>query len=68
MNRVLLFGQEIEYLLLRFNPLLFTNLFCLWLQEDYRNFMPGCPWEEDLKYARAVCDEVGAIPFIYFSC
>lgn len=48
--------------------LFFLPTFCLWLQEDYRNFMPGCPWEEDLKYAKAVCDEVGAIPSISFSC
>ena len=44
----------------------FCQPFCLWLQEEYRNSMPGCPWEEELKYARAVCDEVGAISFLLF--
>lgn len=42
-------------------PSSFCQPFCLWSQEEYRNFMRGCPWEEELKYARAVCDEVGAI-------
>eukprot|EP00850_Spirogloea_muscicola_P015895 SM000125S26100 [mRNA] locus=s125:291752:295371:+ [translate_table: standard] len=28
-------------------------------QEDFRNSWSACPWEEDLQYAQAVCDEVG---------
>ncbi|XP_044472885.1 tRNA-specific 2-thiouridylase MnmA [Mangifera indica] len=30
----------------------------IWFQEDFENFWSECPWEEDLKYARAVCDQV----------
>ncbi|CAA0815287.1 Unknown protein [Striga hermonthica] len=30
----------------------------IWFQEDFDNFWSECPWEEDLKYARAVCDQV----------
>ncbi|RRT63170.1 hypothetical protein B296_00042876 [Ensete ventricosum] len=26
--------------------------------EDFENFWSECPWDEDLKYARAVCDQV----------
>ncbi|MBA0719660.1 hypothetical protein Golax_007317 [Gossypium laxum] len=26
--------------------------------EDFENYWTECPWEEDLKYARAVCDQV----------
>ena len=44
----------------------FCQPFYLWSQEEYRNFMPGCPWEEELKYTRAVCDEVGAISLHLF--
>jgi tRNA-specific 2-thiouridylase len=29
----------------------------IWFQEDFRNFWDACPWEEDLAYARAVCDQ-----------
>ncbi|KAH7560578.1 hypothetical protein JRO89_XS10G0048000 [Xanthoceras sorbifolium] len=31
----------------------------IWFQEDFENFWSECPWEDDLKYARAVCDQVG---------
>lgn len=31
----------------------------IWFQEDYENFWSECPWEEDLKHAEAVCDQVG---------
>ncbi|KAJ4978279.1 hypothetical protein NE237_009059 [Protea cynaroides] len=31
----------------------------IWFQEDYENFWSACPWEEDLKYAREVCNQVG---------
>ncbi|KAH7298960.1 hypothetical protein KP509_25G066900 [Ceratopteris richardii] len=31
----------------------------IWFQEDFENFWSSCPWEEDLKYAHAVCDEAG---------
>ncbi|GBF98571.1 tRNA (5-methylaminomethyl-2-thiouridylate)-methyltransferase [Raphidocelis subcapitata] len=31
----------------------------IWFQEDFRNFWDACPWEEDLSYARQVCDSVG---------
>lgn len=31
----------------------------IWFQEDYENFWASCPWEEDLKFAQAVCDEAG---------
>ncbi|KAF5735784.1 mitochondrial tRNA-specific 2-thiouridylase 1 [Tripterygium wilfordii] len=30
----------------------------IWFQEDFENFWSECPWEEDLKYAKAVCDQV----------
>ncbi|XP_042513110.1 tRNA-specific 2-thiouridylase MnmA [Macadamia integrifolia] len=30
----------------------------IWFQEDYENFWSACPWEEDLKYATAVCEQV----------
>ncbi|KAE8656680.1 GTPase Der-like [Hibiscus syriacus] len=26
--------------------------------EDFENYWTKCPWEDDLKYARAVCDQV----------
>ncbi|CAN6296333.1 unnamed protein product, partial [Urochloa humidicola] len=29
----------------------------IWFQEDFRNFWSECPWDEDLKYAQAVCDK-----------
>ncbi len=29
----------------------------IWFEEDFRNFWDACPWEEDLAYARAVCDQ-----------
>jgi len=28
----------------------------IWLQDEY-SFLGECPWEEDLKYARAVCEQ-----------
>ncbi|GKD68456.1 tRNA-specific 2-thiouridylase MnmA-like protein, partial [Tanacetum coccineum] len=28
------------------------------LSEDFDNFWSECPWEEDLKYAKAVCNQV----------
>ncbi|KAJ0960499.1 hypothetical protein J5N97_001658 [Dioscorea zingiberensis] len=31
----------------------------IWFQEDFENFWSECPWDEDLKYARVVCDQVG---------
>eukprot|EP00271_Cylindrocystis_brebissonii_P010155 TRINITY_DN26256_c0_g1_i1.p1 TRINITY_DN26256_c0_g1~~TRINITY_DN26256_c0_g1_i1.p1 ORF type:complete len:737 (+),score=102.04 TRINITY_DN26256_c0_g1_i1:200-2410(+) len=31
----------------------------IWFQEDFRNFWSECPWEEDLSYAQAVCDQAG---------
>ncbi len=38
----------------------------IWL-EDELSFLGECPWEEDLRYVRAVCEEVGAplsvVPF-----
>ena len=30
----------------------------IWLQEELA-FLGDCPWEEDLKYARAVCEQAG---------
>uniref|UniRef100_A0A2P2KQB8 tRNA-5-taurinomethyluridine 2-sulfurtransferase n=1 Tax=Rhizophora mucronata TaxID=61149 RepID=A0A2P2KQB8_RHIMU len=30
----------------------------IWFQEDFENFWSECPWEEDLKYAKTVCDQV----------
>ena len=30
----------------------------IWL-EDEADFLASCPWEEDLRYARAVCKQVG---------
>ena len=29
----------------------------IWFQEDFRNTWDACPWEEDLEYARAVCEQ-----------
>ncbi|KAK9115744.1 hypothetical protein Sjap_014691 [Stephania japonica] len=31
----------------------------IWFQEDFENFWSECPWDEDLKYAKAVCEQVG---------
>ncbi|GLI67478.1 hypothetical protein VaNZ11_011695 [Volvox africanus] len=31
----------------------------IWFQEDFRNFWDACPWEEDLQYARQVCESLG---------
>lgn len=31
----------------------------IWFQEDFENFWSECPWDDDLKYAKAVCDQVG---------
>ncbi len=30
----------------------------IWLQDEY-SFLGECPWEEDLKYAREVCEQAG---------
>jgi tRNA-specific 2-thiouridylase len=30
----------------------------IWLQDEF-SFLGDCPWEEDLKYARGVCDQAG---------
>ncbi|CAH9076764.1 unnamed protein product [Cuscuta europaea] len=30
----------------------------IWFQEGFENFWSECPWEEDLKYVKAVCDQV----------
>ncbi|XP_024025260.1 uncharacterized protein LOC21398389 [Morus notabilis] len=30
----------------------------IWFQEDFENFWSECPWEEDLKYAKAVCSQI----------
>ncbi|KAM0860641.1 hypothetical protein ACQ4PT_046414 [Festuca glaucescens] len=30
----------------------------IWFQEDFRNFWSECPWDDDLKYAQAVCDKI----------
>ncbi|KAH9680973.1 hypothetical protein WN944_026516 [Citrus x changshan-huyou] len=30
----------------------------IWFQEDFENFWTECPWEEDMKYAKAVYDQV----------
>ncbi|XP_060179646.1 uncharacterized protein LOC132609600 isoform X2 [Lycium barbarum] len=30
----------------------------IWFQDDFENFWSECPWEDDLKYAKAVCDQV----------
>lgn len=30
----------------------------IWFQEDFENYWTECPWEDDLKYAKAVCDQV----------
>ncbi|CAN6454114.1 unnamed protein product [Victoria cruziana] len=30
----------------------------IWFQEDFQNFWSACPWDEDLKYAEAVCKQV----------
>lgn len=30
----------------------------IWLQDEF-SFLGECPWEEDLKYARGVCDQTG---------
>lgn len=30
----------------------------IWFQEDFENFWSECPWEQDLAYAKAVCNQV----------
>ncbi|PYI82803.1 MAG: tRNA 2-thiouridine(34) synthase MnmA, partial [Verrucomicrobia bacterium] len=30
----------------------------IWLEEELA-FLGDCPWEEDLKFARAVCEQAG---------
>ncbi|XP_010519263.1 PREDICTED: uncharacterized protein LOC104798769 [Tarenaya hassleriana] len=30
----------------------------IWFQEDFENFWSECPWEDDLKYAKHVCEQV----------
>ena len=38
------------------------------LQEDFENFWSECPWEDDLRNAQAVCDEVSiSFPFLVLS-
>ncbi|CAH1454532.1 unnamed protein product [Lactuca virosa] len=32
--------------------------------EDFQNFWCECPWEEDLKYAKAVCNQIAFFTFI----
>ena len=32
----------------------------VWL-EDELDFLGGCPWEEDIEFARAVCDQAGVL-------
>ena len=31
----------------------------IWFQEDFANSWDACPWEEDLRYCRAVCERLG---------
>lgn len=33
----------------------------IWLQDEF-SFLGDCPWEDDLKYVRAVCEDAG-VPF-----
>ncbi|XP_021772065.1 uncharacterized protein LOC110736209 [Chenopodium quinoa] len=30
----------------------------IWFQEDFENYWSECPWEDDLGYAKAVCNQV----------
>jgi tRNA-specific 2-thiouridylase len=30
----------------------------IWFQEGFENFWNQCPWEDDLKYAKHVCEQV----------
>ncbi|XP_074310553.1 uncharacterized protein LOC141646577 [Silene latifolia] len=30
----------------------------IWFQEDFDNFWSECPWEQDLAYVKAVCNQV----------
>jgi tRNA-specific 2-thiouridylase len=30
----------------------------IWLEDDFQ-FLGSCPWEEDLRYARSVCEDLG---------
>ncbi|CAG7875555.1 unnamed protein product [Brassica rapa] len=30
----------------------------IWFQEGFENFRNQCPWEDDLKYAKHVCEQV----------
>ncbi|XP_019099477.1 PREDICTED: uncharacterized protein LOC104742640 [Camelina sativa] len=30
----------------------------IWFQEGFENFWNQCPWEDDLKYAKLVCEQV----------
>ena len=30
----------------------------IWLEDEFQ-FLGECPWEEDLKYARSVCEKLG---------
>ena len=30
----------------------------IWLEDELR-FLGDCPWEDDLKYVRAVCEQAG---------
>jgi tRNA-specific 2-thiouridylase len=38
----------------------------IWL-EDELAFLGDCPWEDDLKYARAVCEQAG-VPLRVVPC
>eukprot|EP01025_Chloroclados_australasicus_P041769 TRINITY_DN44566_c0_g1_i1.p1 TRINITY_DN44566_c0_g1~~TRINITY_DN44566_c0_g1_i1.p1 ORF type:complete len:286 (-),score=6.12 TRINITY_DN44566_c0_g1_i1:20-835(-) len=31
----------------------------IWFKEDFKNFWASCPWEEDLTYAKQVCEMYG---------
>ncbi|CAH2078954.1 unnamed protein product [Thlaspi arvense] len=33
----------------------------IWFQEGFENFWNQCPWEDDLKYAKHVCEQVSYI-------
>ncbi|CAN0903090.1 tRNA-specific 2-thiouridylase MnmA [Linum grandiflorum] len=44
--------------LIFFNPSSPAFYLKIWFQEDYENFWSECPWDEDLKYATAVCNQV----------
>ncbi|THF99874.1 hypothetical protein TEA_021104 [Camellia sinensis var. sinensis] len=39
----------------------------IWFQEDFENFWSECPWEEDLKYAKAVCNQGSSYVVLIYS-